>query len=262
MSTFLALVVLAASQEFFGQEGGAPQSEFAGGGLGAKDEAKRFGVTVGARVETWRSLLELDSGNQGVGIPEDDVEFTAAHAAMLLTVAGHYDVTKDLRLGVMLEVGFETVSTRIDVQPPSGPAFADTTQDPALVFGLGLDVGYKFEKVVLGLAIRYRQAATSVDADDTTEVEYDYSLVRFGLNAGYQVTENVQPFLGIRFSKYDSDWVLKTGAPPDTKFTGNFDTEIGMSLGVRLDSGAMTGAFEIQFLDVDLGFAASVGWNF
>ena len=98
-------------------------------------------------------------------------------------------------------------------------------------------------------------------ADDVT---YEYTLFRFGAEVSFKSASGARPFLGLRYTLYESKLTIEQfGGGADDFWEGEYDQPLGLSIGVDLQGDLVAGRMELMFVDdTAVGFLASVGYQF
>lgn len=241
--------------------------------LGAPQPAKKpGGFSLGLAIEHIRPAIEVtDWIDTGVSDPveaaQHDVE--VVHASSM--IVGKYSHQSNMIIIYgYLGLGFEDLSLTDDNNDPGGLDSPDnqTVFETGIVFELGAGITYSMGNWDIGGSLSFRVGGSDLDligggALFATE-EYEYAWFTLQAEAGLPAGPGVRAFFGLRLSKYEGEYNVDVpGAGNVLKVEGELDSEFGISLGVDLSSGPVSGRMELMLVDVEgVGFGASINYGF
>lgn len=212
---------------------------------GSSGSSEVHRITLGGSCEYWRADVEIDT-------PLGDLDGDVLHS--LFMARGDYDYMGlgDLVIGGHLGLGLDNPALGAERWQSTGPLF-----ESGFVIEFGGDVRYNIDKLDFGGGLIYRFGEMEGDSSNGPDPEYEYTLLQLAGQVGYHVTDNVRPFFEMRLNMYDGEVDMGGGLDADVEF----DNQIGVSVGSDFEVYPLVGSLEIMFIDVNLGFLASVGWR-
>lgn len=220
-----------------------------------QDEGKDANFTIGIRTEMKRYEMDFDdSSATGVGgaDPEQAIDFFTQHNATFLVARVDYKGMETLVLSAHAGLGLESLVSTLDGDnsPLIGDNVLDDRFDDGFAWELGGGVGLTFEQVDIGLRGTYRSGSTDVEDDATTDIEYDYALLKVELEGGYRAMEYLRPFVGVSYTLYEGDWTLEDpSAGLELDYDLELDQPVGVFVGADLFVSTVTARFQAEFLD-------------
>lgn len=266
-SALLASLSAAASAQDAGRANVPLWGEAADPAPQVRKKEHAFGVSAG--LEWWRAQLDFtDSSSVNPSLPssalEQNVDFYAQHTSAIVSLEYSFLGLAGAEIRAHAGLGYETMETTIDVGG-AGPSTSDTRYDESFLFEVGAAFVYKLTKADVRGSLLYRMGDGEADRPSPEDITYEYTLIRVAAEGGIEAMPGVRPFLGLRYTLYESEWEIDDpGNVPDVvTYELELDQPFGVFVGIELGSGDGAGRLEIDFIDVDtVGIAVSVGIGF
>jgi hypothetical protein len=213
-------------------------------------------MTLGFSVEWWKAELEMTSNNTGAAVSTEnaDNDYEVVHPVALLVAELNYPLATAMLRG-HVGVGFEIPSfTRIDLSPVEDPD-ADRFEE-SLVWEVGAEYEHWMGTTVVTLSVLYRNGEADL-SDSGVSLSYGYTMLRFCGEIGFMSQDGLRPFVGLRYTTYESEVEASSGAGT-LREEFEFEQPLGVSAGVDIFAGRLTARVELMFVDVEMGALTSV----
>lgn len=227
---------------------------------------KEHAFSVNAGLEWWRAEMEITDSSDSAGTPsgllDQGITFYSQHTSAIVSLEYSFLGLVGAEIRAHVGVGYETVESTLE--DDLTPVTFDTRFEESFLFEVGAAFVYKLTKADVRGSLLYRMGDSEADQPAPDEYTYEYTLIRVALEGGIEAMDGVRPFLGLRYTLYESEWEYEDTATPYTvTYELEFEQPLGVFVGVELGSGQGAGRLEIDFVDVDtIGVAVSVGLGF
>jgi hypothetical protein len=233
--------------------------------------------SLGLRVETTRLVTELDAAtDNGVDVLPSitSSEIIVEHSVGFIWAQYTYALSPTGTIEGHLGVGMESIAFTNDITDVTPDTSTDTEAfDSGVAFQIGASYTHDMGTWTLGGGIDFRSGSVDFDYTETATFsgadtsEFDYALFRISVKAGYKAAPGVVPYLSLRFTSYKGEYTddssASSGAPDVFEADLELDSVVGLSLGVDLSSGPLSGGAELMFLDAEtVGFGAGISYGF
>jgi hypothetical protein len=236
------------------------------------DSARPVSVVVTIETGEIRERIMGSRNNFGAdrATLEQSLGVTGSFTDAIIDVDFRIPMTAESVLKLRVGGGAEELGSHFRIGPDNvviGDPAGGTEQD--FIYGLSAtwEAAVEFRYRVghgpfdVALSADYRGGGDDVQ-DALSENSLVYWRLRGGIWVGWAVTDNIRPYVGMRYTKYRGRYSLKDSTTGQV-FTLNltYDTPVDVAVGVEFTSGPVVGALELDLVGT-LSVLVSVGVQF